>query len=184
MDDQQRMTYEDLDEATRLYMVQEIEADVDQDALRSPSGYFTSENATYSGFLIKAAKSGTDESLANDIHLRIAGRTKPASFRNGKATPGISLLGARKIAEWDFNRFYMRGVCCRAIADNIGSVFVYHAHKNVELSAAAQKLIGQSLDPQKALDDLRLANRDEILLERNPATNEIAVSICLPRLNE
>lgn len=65
----------------------------------------------------------------------------------------------------EFNRFYIRGVCLVAIDQAHGGVEVYRARQSSRARSESEAMLGQVLNPQALLDDLRarIGTRPELL---------------------
>lgn len=154
------LDFEDLDDTTRRLMVQEFDED---EASRRVyvSGWFTEEGANrYPALMREAIEIGTDDSLADALGL-------PGTFVSHyqKRTPsgGVTMAkvphtAATTFAQGEFNRFYIRGLCLRAIdeAEGNGRVVVYRARESSWARPESEALIGTTLDAQDLLDDLRI----------------------------
>ena len=55
----------------------------------------------------------------------------------------------------EFNRFYIRALCRRAIDDNIPALAVYRARPSKNPRPTSEKKVGNLVDPRELLDDLR-----------------------------
>ena len=70
-------------------------------------------------------------------------------------TAKLPSYAPRVLAEGDFNRYYMRGVCARAMAEGRGMVEVYRARLSTEPRPESRELEGQRLNAAALLDELR-----------------------------
>jgi hypothetical protein len=150
------MNLQSLDEETRKYMAQEIELDMQQDRLyRSPR--LSSQGANeYPELLRIASGSGNDSSFAEALGM--PGRLNATETRNTKTgviSAKVPVTAPQTLAEGEFNRFYSRGLCLRAIAAGIPSVQVYRAKQVENARSASEALIGQMLEAESLLEDLR-----------------------------
>lgn len=59
------------------------------------------------------------------------------------------------LAEGEFNRYYIRGVCRRAIDEGIGEVEVYREKLVEDPRPESQRKIGQRIKADVLLEDLR-----------------------------
>jgi hypothetical protein len=59
------------------------------------------------------------------------------------------------LAEGEFNRFYIRGVCLRAIEEGMYEVIVYRAKTVEHARAESEQKIGQRVAAEDVLRDLR-----------------------------
>jgi hypothetical protein len=82
--------------------------------------------------------------------------TEDYTNRQGLAdTRHISPTAADQIAEGDFNRYYIRGLCVRAIERGVAQVEVYRAKAVHEPRPESEALIGKRFAPAELLTDLR-----------------------------
>lgn len=85
-------------------------------------------------------------------HLRVARIAR----RQGEADEGkVPVTAPWTFAEGEFNRFYLRGLCLRAI-DEGKSIEVYRAKAVVAPRPESTALIGARLNPHTLLADLRI----------------------------
>jgi len=99
---------------------------------------------------------GTPASFATAIRLRgLLNRAETAI--KGRPPDVVPLTAADALAEGEFNRFYMRGVCARAVAGGVQRVEVYEAQVRTEEIPLreSEAVIGRRPDAQGLLDDLR-----------------------------
>lgn len=146
-----------LDDQTRRFMLEEVERDVAANKLYlsprlSPQGL-----ADFPSLLRQAAASGDDTTLA--ATLRGSGRMN-RTFERKKRSGGITNVtmpvnAPEMLAEGEFNRFYARGLCLRAIADGIKEVVVYRAKQVANPRPESEAKIGMRVDALAFLEDLR-----------------------------
>lgn len=145
------LQYENLDNATRAHMTAEFERDVGEDNLYisvrlSPDGV-----ARWPELLSTALAEGTDESLAAEIAR--PGRLNPNDFRQGKPIK-MNKDAHITLGEGEFNRFYIRGVCLRAIEEG-REVVACRARFSSEPRNSSLAVDGTLFDPVVLLEDLR-----------------------------
>ena len=94
------------------------------------------------------------------------------SQRNGKPyAKRVPVNAAQTLAEGEFNRFYARGLCRRAITEDVGSVRVYRAKAVENPRTASVEMIGAHLDAASLLDDLRTHIAMDTALRLPPGPN-------------
>ena len=59
------------------------------------------------------------------------------------------------LAEGEFNRFYARGLCRRAIEEGTSQLIVYRAKQVMNARSASQAKIGTKISAKELLQDLR-----------------------------
>lgn len=167
------LAYENLDDATRHFMIEEIELDLANGTIYI-SKYLNPHGCeNWSAMLLDAAAHGTDDTLATAIrnggclktHVQ---RAKP---KGGFTTAAVPYTAHETMGEGEFNRFYCRGLCRRAIEEGIPWLEVYRAKAVMEPRPASQLKIGLMVDPATILADLRAAQGVEPALGLPPGPN-------------
>lgn len=146
-----------LDEGTRRFMIAEFDSDVANGRLYLSHRLTGAGQQQYPGLLKQAIQSGDDNSLAQSI--RNVGIIKTQEERRSQ-TKGVILVkvsanAPEMLAEGEFNRFYCRGVCARAIEDGIETVVAYRAKETAHPRAESEAKIGQRINAKELLEDLR-----------------------------
>jgi hypothetical protein len=149
-----------LDERTRQFMLAELDADLVAESLyRSPQ---LSETGLchYQRLLRDAIQSGTEASLAEALGALGAVRP-PSRWQHPKEVgPTEALADATfRLAEREFHRFYIRGLCCRALKHGIDVLVIYRARPADHGRTPADSMIGLRIDVRSLLEDLRGAFR-------------------------
>ncbi len=138
-------------------MLDELERDLRAGTLYLSPRLSARGRADYAGLLRAALTSGDDAYLAQS--LRAQGRMKTMEIRqkrNGEAVVvNIPARAPETLAAGEFNRYYMRGLCRRALADGIAELIVYRARKVRAPRPGSEAVIGVGVDPLSLLDDLR-----------------------------
>lgn len=144
-----------LDAVTRKYMLEEIESAEKAGRLYMSSRLSKSGAGEYLPLLKASAAAGNDVLLANE--LRAQGRlnpTEPRNLKSGTIWARVPVTAPETLAEGEFNQFYARGVCRRAI-DEGKKVRVYRAKAVMNPRSDSEALIGRILDPSALLQALR-----------------------------
>ena len=147
----------DLDARTREFMLSEINADVGAGTLYVGQYLSDSGRADYPSLLREAATSGDDSSLA--VALGVAGRmartTQRSKPKGGFTIARVPVTAPQTLAEGEFNRFYLRALCCRALEDGIPNLIILRAKAVKSPRPASEAKIGTSVDAAALLEDLR-----------------------------
>jgi hypothetical protein len=148
-----------LDERTRRFMLEEVERDIVAGKLFLSDRLTDSGKKDYPDLLREAIQGGGDEgTLAKN--LRGQGRLKLTEDKiSKKGRPYVSKVpenAAETLAEGEFNRFYARGLCRRAIEDGIGNLVVYRAKEVDNPRPDSASKIDQQISASKLLEDLRI----------------------------
>ncbi len=145
----------DLDNITRKYMLDELEVDIKNDAVFI-SCWLKEDSATKYIEILKSAITSYDESwLASEI-LKHNLLKESVDLNNKDIT--IPINANTILAEEEFNKYYMRGVCLRAVKDGTKSVIVYRGQRVTIPSPESQQKLGQELEAETLLDSLRNAS--------------------------
>jgi len=149
--------YKHLDDRTREFMLAEIEHDVANGTLFLSDNLSDRGRAEYPDLLRAAARNGSDDTLAAEIRPRLNPFEKPKQLKSGAfSKPPVMRVNAHEmLGEGEFNRFYIRGVCRRAIADGIQEVEIYRAKDVTNPRSESQARIGQRISAAALLEDLQ-----------------------------
>lgn len=139
----------------RDFMLSEFENDIKtKNIYRSPrlkDGFYE----TYFDLVRAAIKEGNDSSLAEQIDSNgcIKAMT-PRKLKSGTKMVKVPHDAHITLSEGEFNRFYLRGICLKAIENNL-DIEVYRAKAVRQPRPESQAMLGKRLNPEKLLDDLR-----------------------------
>lgn len=150
------MSFASLDDMTRNFMLDELDRDITGSSLYLSPRLDDAGRRNYEKLLRSAIQNGDDVSLANSLagFLRAyEQRAKPSGvYTNAK----VPITAAETLAEGEFNRFYCRRVCARAIAEGSCEVEVYRGKPVRDPRPQSQALIGSRLRADRLLHDLRM----------------------------
>ena len=169
-----------LDAKTREHMLHEIERDLQQSCLYKSPRLSPQGESEYPQLLRDAAASGDDGSLAAE--LSIPGRlnvTEPRKTKSGVTFVKVPVTAPQTMAEGEFNRFYARGLCLRAMAEGIPDLVIYRAKEVENPRSVSLSLIGQTVAAEKLLQDLRNSIGTDTALGLPPGPNS-GLSVRLP----
>lgn len=121
----------------------------------------------YPDLLLDAMSKGTWKTLADSITPSLLSQTE---LRAGKPVK-VPVTANTTLAEGEFNRFYMRGVCKYALEQNIHNVKVYRARESLNHRATSDHLIGKMLSAESLLNDLRMNTGCDTALGLPPGPN-------------
>ncbi len=169
-----------LDASTRKYMLDEISIDEQAGRLYISTRLSSRGAADYPALLKAAATAADDSFLANE--LRATGRlnpSEPRNTKNGVTWAKVPVNAPETMAEGEFNRFYARGLCRRAIAEGKPKVRVYRAKQVMNPRSESEALLGRLFDAEALLEDLRVNVGTDTAFGL-PAGPNSGLSICLP----
>ncbi len=146
-----------LDQGTRRFMLMEFDDD-----LRGARLYFSPRLtpkgvADWPTLLRDEIEHGSDATLAAQLHTAVRlRRTEMKRTPKGRVTTAeVPVNAAQTLAEGEFNRFYIRGLCRRAIDEGIGQLVIFRARNVAARRPESEARIGKMVDPRKLLEDLR-----------------------------
>ena len=146
-----------LDEETREYMLAEMEHDTAAKTLYTGKYLSALGVEHYPNLSREALRDGKDDSLA--IALSEPGlfeatypRRKPSGGYTSARVPHTAPV---TLAEGEFNRFYLRGLCQRILAIGGGGVEIYRARPSSQPRLESEAMIGRRVDAKTLLADLR-----------------------------
>jgi hypothetical protein len=149
-----------LDARTRQSMLAELDADVATESLYRSPQLSESGMCHYPRLLRVAIRSGNEDTFAEALGALGAVRP-PSRWQHPKEVGPAEALAAAtlRLAEREFHRFYIRGLCCRALEQGIDLLVIYRARPADSGRAPADSMIGLRIDVTSLLEDLRGAFR-------------------------
>lgn len=153
------LNYRNLDEVTRPLMLEEIELQERTEPGLYYSSYLSDRGrADWPTLLRTAAQSHTDTWFGNELQNQgrlneTAQRRRPKG--DGFTTVSVPHTANETLSEGEFNRFYIRAVCRRAINEGHSYVVVYRAKEVAHPRPESEARIGTHVDPHVLLADLR-----------------------------
>ena len=139
------------DENIRRYMLEEVEQDIAEGKLYVSERLLDNKISNYTEYLKSAIQTGNSTMLAHKLLTNNC--LKKTEIRNTKIVK-IPSIAHETLANGEFNRFYIRGVCRKAIEENM-EVEVYRAKTVSNPRANSALKIGMTYNPNKLLEDLR-----------------------------
>lgn len=174
------LDYKNLDDRTRKVMLEEIEHDITKQTLYKSENLSPQGQADYPDLIRAAARAGNDMSLATELLSRLNSHEKPRQLKSGASKPPKMRRNAHEmLAEGEFNRFYIRALCRRAMEEGIPEVVVYRAKAVNAPRPESEKRIGQRVRAESLLRDLRERPGVDTALGLPPGPNS-GLSVRLP----
>ena len=150
-----------LDETTRLLMVNELERDIKNGLFYEPVSMQKTFIPTYKKLLKRTFEKGNVESLRTSFSMSFF---KAKDQRGRKFSDSIKEM----VAFSDFNRYYIRALLVRAIDEN-KSLAVYRAKQTVNERMESKLALGKFYSSKALLQQLLEITRDyRILFNLNP----------------
>jgi hypothetical protein len=172
------LNYLNLDTETRNYMRRELENDLAQNDLYLSSRLNPKGLANWHVLLGEAIDAHDDAWLAARLQEDALLNAVEVNRKTG-TTKRVPSNANETLAEGEFNRFYIRGVCVRAIAEGFPDVIIYRAKAASQPRMESQELIGTTISAEGLLADLRKNIGIETALGIPPGPNS-GISVHLP----
>jgi hypothetical protein len=146
-----------LDERTRSLMVEEIESDASSGKLYISPRLNAQGQQDYLRLLKEAVANHDDSWLANQIRMNGLMKTEEERRKpkGGFTIAQVPVTAPDTLAEGEFNHFYIRGLCLRAIQVGVAELIVYRAKEVSSPRRESEAMIGARLPPERLLQDIR-----------------------------
>jgi len=138
----------------RNFMTEEILNDIEKGILYISPRLHSAGEKSFPELLKEAAEKHDDSWLASQL----LGKFKATETRNvnGKTiTAKVPVNANEMLAEGEFNRFYLRGLCRCAVHNNIPHLVICRAKPVGNPRPESEAKIGTTIDSQSLLEDLR-----------------------------
>jgi hypothetical protein len=170
-----------LDERTRSFMLKEIESDASSGKVYISPRLNVHGQQEYLRLLREAASNHDDSWLANQIRMNGLMKTEEERRKpkGGYTIAQVPVTAPDTLAEGEFNRFYIRGLCLRAIQDSVPELVVYRAKQVSNPRRESEALIGARIAPDRLLQDIRTHPGVDTALGLPPGPNS-GLSVHLP----
>jgi hypothetical protein len=174
------LNYLHLDKTTRDCMLQELENDRKDEKIYLSPRLNQQDVLQWEPLLREAFQNHDDAWLANEITSQSLLKNREFYTRNGHIQErSVPSNAAEMLAEGEFNRYYIRALCLRAIKDGIPHLIAYRARASSIPRAATEEKIDQPYNPTQVLQDLRTSIGVEPALGIPPGPNS-GLSLRLP----
>lgn len=164
--------FDNLDPATRQLMIEELKLDLAAGRAYISPRLSPAGQVGYVGALEQAMASGTEQTLGQLItdggflNARETSRSK-----TGKTfEKDVPRNAHETLAEGEFNRYYLRALCLRAIKDGV-TLEVYRAKAVANPRPESEAKLGVEVDPAALLADLRNNAGIDTFLKLPPGPN-------------
>jgi hypothetical protein len=137
---------------------------------------------SWPAMLRQAATDGNDESLEHYIERDecLNSHYMRVNHRTGISSPiSMPVNAAENLAQGEFNRFYIRGLCRFAIEKDIPFLVGYRARYSENPRSSSEEAVGHHFNPQAVLDDLRTTQGQDTQLKM-PGGPGSGISLRLP----
>jgi hypothetical protein len=144
----------DFDEV-RDEMVSEIETDIETGALYLSDRLNIKGKELFPKLLIQTAKVNYLDEMVVALGMEFFNTTHPRKTQNGITQVKMPSNANLALCEGELNRYYIRGVCRKAISRNQELVVVYRARPSTSPRPESNDLIGKTIKAIDLLEDLR-----------------------------
>ena len=174
------ITHDSLDDRTRSFMAEELDLDVASGRLYVGKYLNEQGEGVWEGLLRQAIQAHDDDWLASQLRAGDNFKTHyPRATKSGATMVKVRRDAPEMLAEGEFNRFYARGLCARAVAEGIPELEVYRGKAVSDPRPESEAMIGARLPARALLDDLRTAQGVEPALGLPPGPNS-GLTVRLP----
>lgn len=175
------LEYRDMDAGVRANMVQEVTLDLDNGNLYQSQRLNEEGLRVWPETLKEATRNQTDAWLEDQIRDRrlLKSHESRAKPSGGFTQAQIPVTAPGTLAEGEFNRFYIRGLCIKALSEDIPYLIAYRARYSANPRQESEAIIGKKFDPQQLLDDLRATTGVDTVLGLPPGPNS-GISVTIP----
>lgn len=167
------LRYESLDKSVRTFMEAEFVRDRENDALYLSPRLTDYGTDRWPALLLDAIRTHDDEWLSGQLrrHGCIQEYEQRAKKGGGTITARVPSTAADTLAEGEFNRYYVRGLCASIAHAGGGLVEVYRGKEVAQPRPSSEAKVGHRLDAAQLLADLREAKGVEPALGVPPGPN-------------
>lgn len=165
--DSREMFFFNLDKDTRRLMIEEIELDLETGRIFYSARLNAKGLADFTSLLLKAAAHFDSRWLCRELSL---GRLRRWEERDD-GPRRVPRDAHNVLGEGEFNRYYMRAVCRRALHLNKPYVMVYRAGAAEKPRRESEERIGEIARPATLLAILRTFHKTEPLFGFPPRPN-------------
>ncbi len=143
--------FKNLDDQTRLLMLKESESDLAKGVLYLSKRFSENGKRLYPELLKEAITSGDQETLAIKLkNLDCFLESEERKTKNGIVMAKVPENANETFSESEFNRFYIRALCLRAI-ETRQLIKVYRARFSENPRPESEAMIGKIIDQQTFL---------------------------------
>ncbi len=149
--------FRNLDEKTRSFMVEEVETATREGNLYFSRRFNSAGHDAWLALLLEAARDHDEHWLAYQLEAGglMKGLEGSRTRSGGYTTKHVPDTAAETMAEGQFNRYYILGLCRRATAEGKKQVFVYRAKAVRDPRPESEAIVGRSINPSELIAQIR-----------------------------
>ncbi|KQM42120.1 hypothetical protein ASE55_12965 [Chryseobacterium sp. Leaf201] len=133
-------------------MLDEINSDISNGKLYLSNRLNQNGKDNYQNYLLESVENGDEETFTNLL-------IQSSNFNDTEIVQGKSKKvpsnAASLLCQSEFNRYYIRAICLRAMNQNQDEVKIYRGRESSWTRPESEVLIGTSLNATDLLEDLR-----------------------------
>jgi len=162
-------------------MLSEIAHDVFEKTLYISTRLAEVGAQNWAALLTESAEQHDDAWLANEIQRRGYLRTHEERRKStgGTTTVKVPVTAHTTLAEGEFNRFYVRGLCQSVLKNGGDRLVAYRARHSSNPRPESDAIVGREFSPTSLLADLRTSTGVEPALGVPPGPNS-GLSVRIP----
>ncbi len=155
----------DLNVATRAAMLAELEEDIGAGKVVLSPHLKDGAGSEFISLLVSALRDFHDVWLASALRTKGLVRThETIPTQHGPKRITLPPDTPELLAEGEYNRYYLRGLCRRAIEESFPTLWIYRANGEARRRPECDRLVGTPIDPCVLLEALQGgASTDEAL---------------------
>jgi hypothetical protein len=147
-----KFNFINLDNNTRNLMLEEINSDIEKGVLYFSDRLNNLGKEKYQQYLIDSVTSHDEEELEKMLDLNT--HFNATYLRQGNPVK-MPINASTLLSQSEFNRFFIRAICLRAINDGVEEVEIYRARESSWSRPESEAKIGTFLSAKELLEDLR-----------------------------
>lgn len=146
-----------LDQETRKLMLKEVESDIERGELYISRRLNERGRVDYPLLLKEATLKYDDTWLADSLRSKglLKSSEQKRKPKGGYTVTKVPVNAPERLAEGEFNRFYIRAVCLRAIKEGLPKVEIYKAKSTHDTRQEAEALIGTKVSAEILLENIK-----------------------------
>ena len=138
-------------------MTNEINWAIENNQLYYSKRFLENMREKWQSLFIEAAKSHAEHWLAFQIedNLMLKGFEIAKKPKGGYTTKHVPETASETLSSGQFNRYYIIGLCQRALAEGNKFVEIYRAKESTNSRFESESLVGKKIDATKLITELR-----------------------------
>ena len=149
------MDFKELDDV-REFMLEELDWSIEKDKVYYSAVFVPGVENDYLSLLRQAISEHDEEWLEQRLTEEYFKNTQERKTKKGVTQANVNKQdAAKRLAQNEFNKFYIRGVCRKALNHSNENVKIYRAKESSVKREESQKQIGEYVNANNLLENLR-----------------------------